>query len=81
MGFLVLGHTHEDIDGNFGYLSKKLREKNNCVNGSDESIYGFIRTAIHSPIDQKIPDFKSWVQGYLKDGLEVFVGHINMHLF
>jgi len=31
LGFLVVGHTHEDIDGNFGYLSKKLREKNNYV--------------------------------------------------
>jgi hypothetical protein len=22
-GFLVVGHTHKDIDGSFGYLSKK----------------------------------------------------------
>jgi hypothetical protein len=27
LGFLVIGHTHEDIDGCFGYLSKKLKEK------------------------------------------------------
>jgi hypothetical protein len=27
--FLIIGHTHEDIDGCFGYLSKKLREQNN----------------------------------------------------
>jgi hypothetical protein len=26
LGFLVVGHTHEDIDGSFGYLSKKLRK-------------------------------------------------------
>ncbi len=26
LGFLVVGHTHEDIDGCFGYLSKKLRD-------------------------------------------------------
>jgi hypothetical protein len=26
--FLVVGHTHEDIDGCFGYLSKKLEENN-----------------------------------------------------
>jgi hypothetical protein len=25
LGFLVLGHTHEDVDGSFGYLLKKLR--------------------------------------------------------
>jgi hypothetical protein len=31
LGFLVVGHTHEDIDGCFGYLSKKLREKNNYI--------------------------------------------------
>ncbi len=26
LGFLVVGHTHKDIDGCFGYLSKKLKE-------------------------------------------------------
>jgi hypothetical protein len=31
LGFLVVGHTHEDIDGCFGYLSKKLREENNYI--------------------------------------------------
>ncbi len=31
LGFLVVGHTHEDIDGSFGYLSKKLKDQNNYV--------------------------------------------------
>jgi hypothetical protein len=31
LGFLVARHTHEDIDGTFGYLSKKLKEQNNYV--------------------------------------------------
>jgi hypothetical protein len=31
LGFLVVGYTHEDINGCFGYLSKKLREKNNYI--------------------------------------------------
>jgi hypothetical protein len=31
LGFLVVGHTHEDIDGSFGYLSKKLKKQNNYV--------------------------------------------------
>jgi len=28
---------------------------------------------------QEILDFKSWVQGYLKDGLKVLDRHIHMH--
>jgi hypothetical protein len=31
LGFVVVGHTHEDIDGCFGYLSKKLKEENNYI--------------------------------------------------
>ncbi len=31
LGFLLVGHTHEDIDGCFGYLSKQLREENNYI--------------------------------------------------
>jgi len=31
LGFLVVGHTHEDIDGCFGCLSKNLKEQNNCI--------------------------------------------------
>jgi hypothetical protein len=30
---------------------------------------------------QEILDFKSWVVGCLKDGLETLVGHTNMHIF
>jgi len=26
LGFLVIGHTHENIDISFGYVSKKLKE-------------------------------------------------------
>jgi hypothetical protein len=31
LGFVVVGHTHEDIDGCFGYLSKKLKEEINYI--------------------------------------------------
>jgi hypothetical protein len=31
LGFLIIGHTHEDIDGCFGYLSNKLKEENNYI--------------------------------------------------
>jgi hypothetical protein len=82
LGFLVVGHTHEHIDGNFGYLSKKLKEQNNYV------LVDLMKTFMVSQerpfipqFIQEISNFKSWVQGYMKDGLEVLVGHTNMHLF
>jgi hypothetical protein len=34
-----------------------------------------------SQLIQDILDFKSWFNGYLNDGLDVLIGHINMHLF
>jgi hypothetical protein len=52
--FLVVGHMHEDIDGNFGYLSKKLKEQNNCVSEFDENIYGFARNPFILQLIQKI---------------------------
>ncbi len=30
---------------------------------------------------QEIPDFKSWVNVYFNDGPNIFVGHMEMHLF
>ena len=31
VGFLVVGHTHEDIDAHFSYLSKLLKRRNTYV--------------------------------------------------
>jgi hypothetical protein len=42
LGFLVVDHTHEDIDGCFGYLSKKLREQKGPT---------ILLGASHAPLD------------------------------
>ena len=31
MGFLIVGHIHEDIDVHFSYLSKLLKMKNTYI--------------------------------------------------
>ncbi len=68
-GFLVVGHTHEDIDGSFGYLSKKLKKQNNCVMADLMKTFMLsqYRPFILQFI-QEIPNFKSWVNGYLNNG-------------
>jgi len=81
LGFLIVGHTHEDIDGCFGYLSKKLEENNYILtNLMKVFMISQERPFIHQLI-QKILDFKSCVLGCLKDDFGTLVGHIDMHLF
>jgi len=82
LGFFVVGHTHEDIDRSFGYFLKKLKEQNNYV--IVDLMKAFMRSQDHTFIPQfiqEILDFKSWVNGYLNDGLNIFIGHTKMHLF
>jgi len=78
LGFLIIGHTHEDIDECFGYLSKKLKEENNYI--LTDLIKAFMishdRPFIPQLI-QEIPNLKSWVLVCLKDVPEMLVGHID----
>ncbi len=82
LGFLVVGHTHGDIDGSFRYLLKKLREQNNYVIVDLMKAFMFSQNRpFISQLIQKIPNFKSWANGYLSNGSNVLVNHMQMHLF
>ncbi len=72
--FLVVGHTHKDIDGSFGYLSKMLHEQNTYILAN--LMQGFM-------ISQDWPSVLQFIQKILnlKDGFETLMGHSNMHLF
>jgi hypothetical protein len=82
LGFLVVGHIHEDIDGCFGYLSKKLKKQNNYISVDLMKVFMVSQERpFISQLIQKIPYFKTWVFGCLKDGSKTLVGHIDMHIF
>jgi len=50
----VVGHTHEDIDGCFGYLSKKLREQNNYILASlMKAFHGLVGKTFHFVVDSR----------------------------
>ncbi len=52
--FLVVGHTHEDIDGCFGYLSENLREQNIYILVDlMKGFHGLVRKTFHSTIDSR----------------------------
>jgi hypothetical protein len=82
LGFLVVGHTHEDINRCFEYFSKKLKEKNKCILAYLMKAFMVSHDRPFIPqLIQEFPNIKTWVLGCLKDDLETLVGHIDMHLF
>jgi hypothetical protein len=60
LGFLVVGHTHENIGRCFEYLSKKLKEQNNCI--LVDLMKAFMvsqKRPFISQLIQEIPNFKT----------------------
>ncbi len=82
LGFLIVEHAHEDIDKSFGYLSKKLKQQNNYVMVDSMKVFMFSQDRpLIMQFIQEIPDFKSQVNGYLNDGLNVLVNHTKIQFF
>ena len=82
INFLIVGHTHDDIDVLFGRWSYKLR-------GTD---YPTLLLLMKSFIDTKsqpvilhlieeVPDFKKFVEGDLCTGCDALTGHTNAQQF
>jgi hypothetical protein len=60
LGFLVVQHTRKDIDGSFGFLSKKLKEKDNYILANLMQVFTISQDwPFISQLIQKIFDFKS----------------------
>ena len=82
VGFLVVGHTHEDIDAYFSHLSIELKRSSTYVMA--DLMRAFMKSQKLSflpEVIQEVVDFKSFVQGYQFSGIERLLGISNMHLF
>ena len=83
VGFLIVGHTHEDIDVHFSYLSKLLKMKNTCVH--TDLMKAFMdsqkTTAFIPELVQEVADFKKFLQGYQHNGANKLIELGEMHLF
>ena len=83
VGFLIVGHTHEDIDAHFSYLSKLLKMKNTYVLA--DLMKAFMdsqkTTAFILELVQEVADFKKFLHGYQHDGANKLIGLGEMHLF
>jgi hypothetical protein len=83
VGFLVVGHTHEDIDAYFSYLSKLLKQKNTYVLADlMKAFMDSQKSAVFIPeLVQEVADFKSYVRDFHHDGTNKLSGLGEMHLF
>ena len=82
VGFLIVGHTHEDIDAHFSYLSKLLKMKNTYILA--DLMKAFMdsqkTTAFIPELVQEVVDFKKFFHGYQHDGANKLIGLREMHL-
>ena len=64
-GFLLVGHTHEDIDAYFSHLSKALKSKNTFVLADLMKAFMQSQDLSFMPeFIQEVVDFKSFIHGY-----------------
>ena len=80
--FLLVGHTHEDIDAYFSHLSNTLKNKNTFVVA--DLMKAFMESQELSfllEFIQELGDFKSFIKGFLCSGTAYIIGLGEMHLF
>ena len=83
VGFLLMGHTHEDIDGTYGRMSSNLKSKDIYSLPEMMDTYRKIEDKRVFPprLIDKVYDFKSFLNGYIKEGKNALVGHLNVQYF
>ena len=82
VGFLIVSHTHKDIDAHFSYLSKLLKMKNTYVLA--DLMKAFMdsqkTTAFILELVQEVTNFKKFLHSYQHDGTNKLIGLGEMHL-
>ena len=81
VGFLIVGHTHEDIDAHFSYLSKLSKMKNTYVLADLMKAFMDSQKTIAFILElvQEVANFKKFLHGYQHDGANKLFGLGKMH--
>ena len=83
VGFLIVSHTHKDIDTHFSYLSKLLKMKNTYILA--DLMKAFMdsqkTTAFIPELVQEVANFKKFLHGYQHDSANKLIRLGEMHLF
>jgi len=83
VGFLLVGHTHEDIDGTYGRMYSNLKSKDIYSLPEMMDTYRKIedKRVFPSSLIDKVYDFKICLNVYIKGGKNAIVGHLNVEYF
>ena len=78
-----MGHTHKDIDATYGRISSNLKSKDIYSLFEMMDTYCIIEeNRVFPPtLIDKVYDFKSFLNGYIKEGKNALVGHLNVQYF
>ena len=83
VSFLIVGHTHEDVDAMFGRFGQRLKIED-CHTLPDlmASFMAAGEPTIVPSLIHEVADFKEWVKGYYNEfGQDRLIGHSKAHQF
>jgi hypothetical protein len=82
VSFMLVGHTHDDIDALFGRWSMQLKKDNFPTIPSLMKSFMDVDSVPTIPhLIEEVPDFKAFIEGSLLDGDESLVGHTKAQQF
>ena len=82
MSFMLVGHTHDDIDALFGRWSMQLKKENFPTIPSLMKSFMDVHSVPTIPhLIEEVPDFKSFIEGSICDGEDALVGHTKAQQF
>ena len=78
VSFMIVGHTHDDIDASFGRWSMALREKDHPTLPLLMQSYMEMEEVPFIPhLIEEVPDFKAYVKPYIGMKKKQLVGYSN----
>jgi hypothetical protein len=82
MNFMLVGHTHDDIDALFGRFSMALRKEDfPTIPLLMKSFMKNEKVPTIPHLIEEVPDFKKFIEGSMLDGANALMGHTKAHQF
>jgi hypothetical protein len=76
VSYMIVGHTHDDIDASFGRWSMKLRENDYLtIPALMKSYMELDKVSVIPHMIEEVPDFKKFIAPYIREGEGRLIGH------